>query len=112
MDADMQDGWFEGLPYFPDDMNPQKFLCRHFSQHHAGLLQVSADPKVWSEDDTLHALTLLGSDQPGNYVLGKPALRQWLAHSQQQAFSLAENQVVAAHPRMAEEAMTQGTVGF
>ena len=38
LDADMQDGWFEGLPYFPDDMRPQGFLSRHFSQHHAGLL--------------------------------------------------------------------------
>ena len=111
LDADMQDGWFEGLPYFLDDMRPQGFLGRHFAQHHAGLLQVSADPKVWSEDDTLHTLALLGSDQPGNYVPGEPALRQWLAHSQQQAFPLAENQVAAAYQRMAEEAMTQGTVG-
>ena len=62
LDKDMRDGWFEGLPYFLDDMRPQGFLGRHFAQHHAALLQVSADPKVWSEDDTLHALTLLGSD--------------------------------------------------
>lgn len=109
LDADMQDGWFEGLPYFLDDMRPQGFLGRHFARHHAALLQVSADPKLWSEDDTLHALTLLGSDQPGNYVLGESALRQWLAHSQQDARPLAENQVVAAYPLMAEEAMTRGT---
>lgn len=111
LDADMQDGWFEGLPYFLDDMRPQGFLGRHFARHHAALLQVSTDPKVWSEDDTLHALTLLGSDQPGNYVLGEPALRQWLAHSQQDARPLVENQVVAAYPLMAEEAMTRGASG-
>ncbi|MGA8787055.1 MAG: DNA-binding protein, partial [Polaromonas sp.] len=78
LEDDMQDGWFEGLPYFLDDMRPQGFLGRHFARHYAGLLQVSEDPKVWSEDDTLHALALLGSDQPGNYVLGEPALRRWL----------------------------------
>lgn len=111
LDADMQDGWFEGLPYFLDDMRPQGFLGRHFARHHADLLQVNADPKLWSEDDTLHALTLLGSDQPGNYVLGEPALRQWLAHSQQDAHPLTEEQVATDYPRMAEEAMTQGTAG-
>jgi hypothetical protein len=109
LDEDMRDGWFEGLPYFLDDMRPQGFLGRNFAQHHADLLQVSADPKVWSEDDTLHALTLLGSDQPGNYVLGEPALRQWLAHSRQDALVLDENQVGTAYLLKAEEAMAHGT---
>jgi hypothetical protein len=111
LDGDMQDGWFEGPPYFLDDMRPQGFLGRHFARHHADLLQVSADPKSWSEDDTLHALTLLGSDQPGHYVLGEPALRQWLAHSQQDARPIEESQVAPAYLLKAEEAMTSGTAG-
>lgn len=111
LEEDMRDGWFEGLPYFLDDMRPQGFLGRHFARRHADLLQVSADPKVWSEDDTLHALALLGSDTPGNYVLGEPALRQWLAHSQQNALPLESSQVVPAYLLKAEEAMTDGTAG-
>lgn len=111
LDEDMQDGWFEGLPYPLDDMRPQGFLGRRFACHHADLLQVSTDPKVWSEDDTLYALTLLGSDQPGNYVLGEPALRQWLAHSQQDAPPLEDSQVVPAYLLKAEEAMTHGAAG-
>lgn len=73
-DGDMADGWFEGLPYMLDDMRPQGFLGRHFARHHADLLQVASDPKDWSEDDVLHALTLLGHDQVGHYVLGELAL--------------------------------------
>ena len=111
LDEDMKDGWFEGLPYFLDDMRPQGFLGRHFARHYADLLQVNIDPKLWSEDDTLHALTLLGSDQPGNYVLGEPALRRWLAKSQQDAPALEESDVVPAYLLRAEEAMDHGTAG-
>lgn len=111
LDEAMRDGWFEGIPYFLDDMRPQGYLGRHFARRHADLLQVSANPMDWSEDDTLHMLTLLGSDQPGNYVLGEPALRQWLAHSQQDASPLDESEVPAAYPLMAQEAMAIGTAG-
>jgi len=111
LDAAMQDGWFEGMPYFLDDMRPQGFLGRHFARRHADLLQVSADPKDWSEDDTLHALALLGSDAPGNFILGERALRQWLVQSQQEARLLKEDQAGPAYLLQAQEAMAHGTPG-
>lgn len=111
LDENMQDGWFEGLPYFLDDMRPQGFLGRHFARRYADLLQVSTDPKDWSEDDTLHALTLLGSDAPGHYVLGEPALRQWLADSGQHAPPVEDSQLSQAYRLKAEEAMAHGTAG-
>ena len=40
LDVDMQDGWFQSLPYILDDMRPQGFLGRHFARRHADLLQV------------------------------------------------------------------------
>lgn len=110
-DEEMRDGWFEGLPYFLDDMRPQGFLGRHFARRHADLLQVSTDPKDWSEDDTLHALALLGSDAPGHYILGEPALRQWLLHAQQEALPLQESQVAPAYLLKAQEVMAHGTAG-
>lgn len=111
LDENMCDGWFEDLPYFLDDMRPQGFLGRHFAKHHADLLQVSADPMAWSEDDTLYALTLLGSDLPGNYILGEPAMRQWLANSQKDVPPLDDSQVATAYLLKAEEAMTHGAAG-
>lgn len=60
--GDMGDGWFDGLPYPLGDMRPQGFLGRNFARHHASLLQVAQDPKDWSEDDVLHALSILGAD--------------------------------------------------
>lgn len=75
----MQEGWFDGIPYFLDDMRPQGFLGRHFAKNHAEVLTVSPDPQRWSEDDILYALSLLGTDTPGNYVLGDVAMRSVLA---------------------------------
>lgn len=108
LDDAMQDGWFEGLPYFLDDLRPQGFLGRSFARHHAKLLQVSNDPNTWSEDDVLHALSLLGSDQSGNYVLGEPALRQWLEQSRQPAAPLTDDQITTVYPLLAEKVLAQG----
>lgn len=76
--GDMADGWFDGLPYPLDDMRPQGFLGRSFVRRHALLLQTSEDPARWTEDDVLHALSLVGVDLPGNIILGEAAYRQFL----------------------------------
>lgn len=111
LDEAMGDGWFEGLPYMLDDMRPQGFLGRNFAHHHADLLQLGPDPKDWSEDDALHALTLLGSDQPGHHVLGEPALRRYLAWSQAAPAAVLDADVALHYPRMAQEAIAQGLPG-
>ena len=111
LDDDMVDGWFDGLPYPLDDMRPQGFLGRNFAHQHANLLQVSEDPQRWSEDDLLHTLSLMGADQPGNYILGEPAYRQWLAQSQQQTPALGDEQIESAYPALAEASMAFGAVG-
>jgi hypothetical protein len=79
----MADGWFDGIPYPLEDMRPQGFLGRHFARQHAGILQVSANPLDWSDDDLLHALGLLGADQPGDLILGDAAYRRFLEQVQQ-----------------------------
>jgi len=111
LDADMAAGWFEGLPYFLDDMRPQGFLGRHFAQHYATLLQVSDDPRNWSEDDTLYALALLGSDQPGCYILGETAMRHWLSQAQQEPAALDDSNFLDGYVARAAGSMAQGVAG-
>lgn len=111
LDEDMQEGWFEGLPYPIEDMRPQGFLGRHFAHANATLLQVAEDPSAWSEDEVLYTLSVLGSDQPGNYILGEPALRTWLAHSQSLPLALREADIAQAYPTLAANAMAQGVGG-
>lgn len=79
----MADGWFDGLPYPLEELRPQGFLGRHFARRHASILQVPTNPLDWSDDDLLHALSLLGSDQPGDLIVGEPAYRAHLTHMQQ-----------------------------
>ncbi len=111
LDEAMQDGWFEGLPYMLDDMCPQGFLGRHFASQNADLLQVSSDPTQWSEDDTLYALSLLGSDQSGDLILGEVALRRWLAPTQHGPEPVLESALLPTYLRLAEQAMAAGSAG-
>ena len=111
LDDDMQDGWFEGLPYFLDDMRPQGFLGRNFARHHASMLQVSEDPRYWSEDDILYAMALLGTDLPGCYIVGETALRHWLAGEQQEFKALTHANFQDAYLALAENSLALGVAG-
>jgi len=116
LDEEMQSGWFDGLPYPLQDMRPQGFLGRGFARHHAALLQVPEDPTAWSDDDALHALSLLGTDPLGDLILGDAACRRWL--EREQALRLGRDEglvddagVPQAYEALAEHAMAQGLVG-
>lgn len=112
----MSEGWFEGLPYPLQDMRPQGFLGRHFARRHATLLQVPETPTLWTDDDALHALSLMGADTPGNLILGEAACRTWLdqVRGYRQAPDTpgwAEDELAEAYPRLAEQALAQGVPG-
>ena len=112
LDPDMQDGWFDGLPYFLQDMRPSGFLGRNFARHHAALLQVDEDPTRWTDDDVLRALALLGSDTPGDFILGEPAARRWLQVSQPlSGHGIGDDTVEAEYLRLADQAMAHGWAG-
>lgn len=112
----MSEGWFEGLPYPLQDMRPQGFLGRHFARHHAALLQVPENPALWTDDDAVHGLSLLGADTPGNLILGEAACRAWLDQMQRHRQApgtqgWAEDELAEAYPRLAEQALAQGVPG-
>jgi hypothetical protein len=111
LDGDMQDGWFDGLPYMLDDMRPQGFLGRGFARQHAALMQVADDPGRWSEDDVLHVLSLLGSDQSGHFILGETALRTWQALALQPPAVLDDVAIATAYPALADQALSLAGAG-
>jgi hypothetical protein len=106
----MQDGWFEGVPYFLQDMRPQGFLGRGFARMHAALLQVSEDPERWSDDDSLYALSLLGADQSGNFIIGDAAFRLWQDGVRQER-AVGEGESAAGYVALAQQAMSYGLQG-
>jgi hypothetical protein len=111
LDADMREGWFEGIPYPLQDLRPQGFLGRAFARANAALLQVSDEPGDWPDDDVLHALSLLGADMGGNFIVGETAYRLWLEQLQRPLKPVTDAQVADTFPAMAQQAMLQGVAG-
>jgi len=107
----MRDGWFDGVPYFLQDLRPDGFLGRRFARAHAQVLQLGDDPRQWSDDDVLYAISLLGADQSGNFIVGEAAFRLWLDQVQQPAVCVEEAQVLEAYLERAQRAMQGGDVG-
>ena len=108
LDDEMRDGWFRGLPYAFGDMRPQGYLGRNFAHQFAALMQVDETLTRWSEDDVLHVLSLLGSDQPGNYIIGEQALRRFLNAQQQATHFLKDEEIDVAYPTYAMQALNFG----
>lgn len=111
LDDSMRDGWFAGLPYFLQDLRPDGFLGRQFARAHAQVLQLGDDPRKWSDDDALYAISLLGADPSGNFIVGESAFRLWLDKVQQPTACLEEAHVPEAYIERAQRAMQDGEVG-
>ncbi|MFN4103171.1 MAG: type II toxin-antitoxin system HipA family toxin YjjJ [Tepidimonas sp.] len=109
-DSPMRDGWFDGIPYFLQDMRPQGFLGRQFAQTHAAFMQVSPNPEHWSDDDTLHVLSILGTDTSGDFILGDEALRQWQHHAAQER-PIAAPDIGHTYLQLAQQVLTSGSGG-
>ena len=92
-----------GLPWFLDDMRPQGFMGRTFAHAHPEL-QLGSDPRHWSDDDVLRALTLFGDDLPGNLIMGEAAFARF--HTLPERASRVDSAL--DYPGLADQAM-QGT---
>lgn len=90
----------DGLPWFLDDMRPQGFIGRTFAHNHPAL-QLGGDPRQWSEDDVLRALTLCGEDQPGNLVVGGASIERFRTLSERTLRAAS----AAHYPELAQRAM-------
>lgn len=108
LDDEMIDGWFRGLPYPLGDMRPQGFLGRNFAHQYAAILQVDEAVNRWSEDDVLHVLSVLGSDLPGNYILGEQSLRRFLTEQQQGDHFWTDEEINTEYSQRALEALNYG----
>ncbi|MFY9261017.1 MAG: HipA domain-containing protein [Gallionella sp.] len=67
---DMQDGYFESLPYFLYAARPQGFLGRLYAKHASARLGISSNPVHWQDDDIVRSLQDLAGAAAGAYLLG------------------------------------------
>ena len=99
-EADGVSARHDGLPWFLDDMRPQGFMGRTFAHAHPAL-QLGHDPRHWSDDDVLRAMTLYGDDLPGNLIMGEAAFQRF--HTLPGRASRVAG--ADAYPLLAEQAM-------
>ena len=99
-EADGVSARHDGLPWFLDDMRPQGFMGRTFAHAHPAL-QLGHDPRHWSDDDVLRAMTLYGDDLPGNLIMGEAAFQRF--HGLAARISRVDS--VSDYPLLAEQAM-------
>ena len=99
-EADGVSARHDGLPWFLDDMRPQGFMGRTFAHAHPAL-QLGHDPRHWSDDDVLRAMTLYGDDLPGNLIMGEAAFQRF--HTLPARASRVAS--AADYPQLAEQAM-------
>lgn len=104
---DMADGWHAGLPYPVADMKPQGFLGRLQARAHHMALRLPENPNDWDDDDTLTFLATCGDDQPGNLIIGEPALRRWLARQHEPQQPIRPEARATQYPVLAD-AVTRG----
>lgn len=70
---------YDALPWWLSDMRPQGFLGRQFAERLVAKgLQVSTDPREWSENDVLTVLIKEPQDAVGNLLIGQQAYTRWL----------------------------------
>ncbi len=96
----------DGLPWFLNDMRPQGFMGRTFAAAHPEL-HLAADPRRWSDDDTLKAMVMFGDDLPGNLIVGEQAFERY--HGLAQRASRAQSW--QDYPALADAAMQGGLPG-
>lgn len=111
LNEDEQEGWFEGLPYFLQDLRPEGFLGRAFARSYASLLQLPENPREWSEEDALQAITRFGADSVGNLIIGSSALALYLKELQSPPEPAEEADVPRIYAALADEAMSDGIPG-
>ncbi|MEZ4222120.1 MAG: type II toxin-antitoxin system HipA family toxin YjjJ [Polyangiaceae bacterium] len=68
--------FFGDQPYFLHDLRPSGFLGRLVPDQHPEL-QLPADVRLWSGEQTLRYLSKFGSDAPGNLIVGDGALARY-----------------------------------
>lgn len=111
-----REGFLDGFPFFLGDLRPQGFLGRQQARRLAEALRLPADPRSWSDDDTLVFLQAEGDDLPGDLIVGEAPLRRVLARVLDSAATAADETVAESaravrYPELAARVSAGGAAG-
>lgn len=104
-------GWYDGVPWFLDDLHPQGFLGRAFARRVSPALNLHADPTRWSGDAVAITLLAYGHDGPGDLVLGEAALQHALEGIVEPSDTMPPDARAARYPELAQAALQGEAIG-
>lgn len=104
-------GYAEGFPFFLGEARPQGYLGRAIGRALAPTLNLPADPRDWSDDDTLVYLQAAGDDLPGDLVVGDVPLRRVQDRLLHPPTVVRKGQRAARYAEMVAEGATQAAPG-
>jgi len=102
--------YYQGLPFFLDDMRPQGFLGRSFSQRHLDL-KLPSRILDWNNDDILEALARRGEDLPGNILVGAESFERYQLEVNKRPEAIEEKHPEASYVSYAQSAVDGSNVG-
>lgn len=100
---------FDGLPWFITDMRPQGFLGRAWGRDISESLGFPGDIKLWTESQTLTALSRQGNETVGNLIVGQRAYQKWALKPPERVITL-ENKI-PAYEQLADKSLAGQEVG-
>lgn len=74
-----RDGWWPGLPYPLQHIWPDGYMGRQLARAESVRRQIPVDPRQWSDEDLLLAVSEIGTDLSGDLIVGEEAAANWLA---------------------------------
>ena len=111
LNEESRDGWWAGLPYPLYDMRPQGYLGRQLAHRVQDTLAVSPNPAAWTDDDILWVLSRMGTDLPGNLIVGDGAYRRWQESRLNPPSVLSPSETGPMYAKAAEQAIALGLAG-
>lgn len=100
---------FDGLPWFITDMRPQGFLGRAWGRDISESLDLPEDIKLWTESQTLKALSRQGNETVGNLIVGQLAYQKWVLKPAEVAIELSYK--ITAYEQLADKSLAGQEVG-
>ena len=101
---------FDGLPYFLQDMRPQGFIGRSFTNKYRDL-RLPERIADWSDDDALYALICRGEDCIGDIIVGNESLEHFYQSLAASVSPINANEREVRYVELAEAAMAGTSAG-
>ena len=104
-------GFTDGFPFFLGEARPQGYLGRAVGRALSPTLNLPADLRNWSDDDTLVYLQAEGDDLPGDLIVGDAPLRRAQERALNPPRPLSEAERAERYPALAAASVESGTPG-